>query len=70
MTGTPCTLRQKNGPRGASNTVTGGLHLDKEGALVSDSITTLNIIRSIIGHADGHEIAAVDKIRTLLEDHR
>lgn len=27
---------------------------------------TLNIIRSIIGHATGHETAAIDKIRDVL----
>ena len=28
---------------------------------------TLNLIRSIVGHADGHEIAAVGKIRAVLD---
>lgn len=27
---------------------------------------TLNLIRSVIGHADGHEAAAVAKIRAIL----
>ena len=29
--------------------------------------TTLNLIRSVIGHADGHEVAAVSKIRAVLD---
>lgn len=29
---------------------------------------TLNLIRSVIGHADGHEAAAAEKIRAILAD--
>ena len=29
---------------------------------------TLNLIRSIVGHADGHEVDAIGKIRAVLDD--